>query len=47
MKDTMALFQEDEFSDKDLEKLSEALDKAYFEPISELLEGILVTIAGN
>lgn len=47
LKDTMALFQEDEFSDRDLEKLSEALDRAYFEPISELLEGILVTIAGN
>lgn len=47
MKDTMALFKEDEFSEKDLEKLSEALDKAYFEPLSELLEGILVTIAGN
>ncbi|GAB4224958.1 MAG: hypothetical protein Kow009_16430 [Spirochaetales bacterium] len=47
MKDTIALFQEDEFNDKDLEKLSEALDKAYFEPISELLEGVLVTIAGN
>ncbi|MCX7787177.1 MAG: hypothetical protein N2442_05735 [Spirochaetes bacterium] len=47
MKDTMALFLEDEFSDKDLEKLSEALDKAYFEPLSELLEGVLVTIAGN
>jgi len=47
MKDTMALFQGDEFSDQDLEKLSQALDKAYFEPLSELLEGILVTIAGN
>lgn len=47
MKDTLALLQGDEFSDRDLEKLSEALDKAYFEPLSELLEGILVTIAGN
>jgi len=47
MKETIALFQEDEFSDNDLEKLSEALDKAYFEPLSELLEGVLVTIAGN
>jgi len=47
MKDTLAAFQEDEFSDKDFEKLSEALDRAYFEPISELLEGVLVAIAGN
>ncbi len=47
MKDTLAAFQKDEFSDKDFEKLSEALDRAYFEPISELLEGVLVAIAGN
>jgi vacuolar-type H+-ATPase subunit C/Vma6 len=47
MKKALALFEEDEYSEEDFEKLSDALDKAYFEPLSEILEGVLVTIAGN
>ncbi|MFQ3621865.1 MAG: hypothetical protein SNJ78_13095, partial [Spirochaetales bacterium] len=47
LKDTLPLFQGEEFNETDYEKLSQALDRAYFEPISEILEGILVTIAGN
>jgi vacuolar-type H+-ATPase subunit C/Vma6 len=47
MKKALALFEEDEYSEEDFDKLSDALDKAYFEPISEILEGVLVTIAGN
>jgi hypothetical protein len=47
MKKALLLFEEEEYSEEEFDKLSEALDKAYFDPISELLEGVLVTIAGG
>ena len=47
LKKALSLFDEDDYSEEDFDKLSEALDKAYFEPLSEILEGVLVTIAGN
>lgn len=47
MSRTLRLYQGDEFSESDLERLSEILDSSYFDPIAELLEGVLVTIAGN
>ena len=47
LRETLSLYQEEEFSEQDLEKLSTILDTTYFDPISELLEGVLVTIAGN
>jgi len=47
MSRTLRLYQGDEFSESDMERLSEILDSSYFDPIAELLEGVLVTIAGN
>ena len=47
MKKALILFEEEEYSEEEFDRLSGALDKAYFDPISEILEGVLVTIAGN
>jgi hypothetical protein len=47
LKKTLALYENDEYTEEDLNRLSASLDKAYFDPIAELLEGVLVTIAGN
>jgi hypothetical protein len=47
MKETVYLFLEEQFNEEDIEKLSKALDHAYYEPITEMLEGVLVTIAGR
>jgi hypothetical protein len=47
MRRTLALYEDGEYSEEDLERLSESLDKAYFDPIRELLVGVIVTIAGN
>jgi hypothetical protein len=47
MKETVHLFLEDEFNEDDIENLSKALDRAYYEPLTETLEGVLVSIAGN
>jgi len=47
MKKALRLFEEEDYSDEEFDRLSTALDKAYFDPISEILEGVLVTIAGG
>ncbi|MDR2588313.1 MAG: hypothetical protein LBC67_02695 [Spirochaetales bacterium] len=49
LRGALALYEEDgdAYSETDIEKLSTALDAAYFDPLSELLEGVLVVIAGN
>jgi hypothetical protein len=47
MKQTVHLFMEDQYSEDDIEHLSTALDQAYYEPLTEALEGMLVIIAGN
>jgi hypothetical protein len=47
MKQTVHLFLEDQYSEDDIDHLSSALDRAYYEPLTEALEGMLVIIAGN
>jgi hypothetical protein len=47
MRKTFAVYEDGEYSDKDIERLSDSFDRAYFNPISELLEGIIIAIAGN
>ncbi|MDR1627097.1 MAG: hypothetical protein LBT33_11220 [Spirochaetia bacterium] len=47
MRSTLAVYEDGEYSDTDIEKLSASLDRTYFEPITELLEGIIVAIAGK
>jgi hypothetical protein len=47
MRRTLAIYEDGEYSEEDMERLSGSLDKAYFDPIRELLEGVIITIAGN
>lgn len=47
MKKALQLFDEEEYTEEEFDRLSAALDKAYFDPISEILEGVLVSIAGG
>ena len=47
MRKTLAVLEGDDYSEEEIERISDSLDTAYFDPITELLEGILVTIAGR
>lgn len=47
MNKTLDVYEGDEFSGEDLDRLYDALTKAYFDPVQELLEGVIVAIAGN
>jgi hypothetical protein len=47
MRTTIAVYEDGKFSDEDIEGLSDSFDRAYFNPITELLEGIIIAIAGN
>jgi hypothetical protein len=47
MRKTLAVYADGEYSDEDIERLSDSLDRTYFDPITELLEGVIIAIAGN
>jgi len=47
MRKTLDVYENDEYSAEELERLYETLTKAYFDPVLELLEGVIVAIAGN
>jgi hypothetical protein len=47
MRKTLAVYEDGEYSEADIEKLSDSLDRTYFNPITELLEGVIIAIAGN
>jgi hypothetical protein len=47
MRRTLAVYEDEEYCEEDIERLSASIEKAYFDPIRELLEGVIVTIAGN
>jgi hypothetical protein len=47
MRKTLSVYEDGEYSDMDIEKLSDSLDRTYFDPIMELLEGVVIAIAGN
>ena len=44
---TLELYEDGEYSEEELERLYDTLTKAYFDPVRELLEGVIVAIAGN
>ena len=44
---TLDVYEDDEYSEEELERLCDTLTKAYFDPLRELLEGVIVAIAGN
>ncbi|MCL1817280.1 MAG: hypothetical protein FWG35_00025 [Spirochaetaceae bacterium] len=44
---TLAVYEDEEYSPEELERLYDTLTKAYFDPVRELLEGVIVAIAGN
>lgn len=47
LKTALEIYEDDEYTEEELDRLSDSLDDGYFNPIAEVLEGILVTIAGN
>lgn len=47
MRRTLAVYGDEEYPEQDIERLSDSLDKSYFDPMTELLEGVIVAIAGN
>ena len=47
MRKVLDLYGDGEYSEQELIRLDETLAKAYFEPLRELLEGLIVEIAGN
>jgi hypothetical protein len=47
MRRTVAVYEDGEYSEEDIERLSDSLDRAYFDPMTELLEGVIVMLAGR
>jgi hypothetical protein len=47
MRRTLSVYGDEEYPDADIERLSDSLDRSYFDPMTELLEGVIVAIAGN
>ena len=47
MRQILDLYGDSDYSENELKRLADTLSKAYFDPIQELLEGVIVAIAGN
>ncbi|MDR1933623.1 MAG: hypothetical protein LBQ57_12475 [Spirochaetales bacterium] len=47
MRRTLAVYEDGAYSEEEMERLSGSLDRAYFDPITELLESVIITLAGR